>query len=521
MKIMQVLSLSSSHHISLCLITNHHNDPSRYGGPDCSERQCKYGIDPLYTDDTTARVTHTTVRIASDTDAALSGKYAIVFYDVHGEDYMTEPIEIDGTGTINGVTHCTSVTNALKALPNGVVPDVGCSQSVITTSKGVEYTLTFTSNPGYLKELEINQYLDGDRPTVQVTTGATYSIGVYTKVLGEFVDHFAKKCDGLEVTILTDSDASDVWNSDVRPGSLGYISGKLATLTTAEQKILKACLSDSDTDPDNNIDVQNWDTGDLEEADGSNTYKMIGAFPHAIKVVPKEDTTGYNKFKYGSYHLVWYDINASEKFRVANLDNDANQHSEAVVSYVYNTKGIVQQMGYSSHTHLQDNSSPGGASIERIVGYFDAYTNRIYTNYDTSCENQPTSGTRNHVCVEKGAKLFVVDGCWGPGDQGAGTSNPFFGGPSVLRDCADGTAPNRNTGNLYTVTKVYTILSDASRTVTPSTQTILELSVTSIHSLLKLMLISGGLVQKEILRIQIQKQLAVHVITSGLITLEL
>eukprot|EP00594_Rhizosolenia_setigera_P017629 CAMPEP_0178976714 /NCGR_PEP_ID=MMETSP0789-20121207/24011_1 /TAXON_ID=3005 /ORGANISM="Rhizosolenia setigera, Strain CCMP 1694" /LENGTH=354 /DNA_ID=CAMNT_0020665881 /DNA_START=478 /DNA_END=1537 /DNA_ORIENTATION=+ len=224
-------------------------DPGDTVVPDCSERQCKYGIDPLYTDDTTARVTHTTVRIASDTDAALSGKYAIVFYDVHGEDYMTEPIEIDGTGTINGVTHCTSVTNALKALPNGVVPDVGCSQSVITTSKGVEYTLTFTSNPGYLKELEINQYLDGDRPTVQVTTGATYSIGVYTKVLGEFVDHFAKKCDGLEVTILTDSDASDVWNSDVRPGSLGYISGKLATLTTAEQKILKACLSDSDTDP--------------------------------------------------------------------------------------------------------------------------------------------------------------------------------------------------------------------------------------------------------------------------------
>ena len=153
---------------------------------------CKKGIDPLYTDDTTARVTHTNVRISTSESNELSGTYAIKFYDAFGEDYVTTPLHIDGDGSINSVDHCDDVVAALKALPNGVVPDVTCSQTVIPTNKGVEYSLVFIANPGELKELEIDQYLDGDRPTLSVSSG-TYSVGVYTKVLGEDMDYFATR----------------------------------------------------------------------------------------------------------------------------------------------------------------------------------------------------------------------------------------------------------------------------------------------------------------------------------------
>ena len=413
------------------------------------------GVDPLFTDDTTARVTHTTVRFESSDSSALSGNYAIKFYDITGEDWITNPIPLSATGVINGKTHCDSVTEALLELPNGVVPSIECSQNVISTDKGVEYTLTFTGNPGPLRELELDQYLDGSRPTVEVSSG-TLSTGVHTKVLGETMDYFAERCEGITVKVLADSaDGDDSWTAgNVRPGSLGYLSGPSGALTAAEMKILKKCLGDSDWDIDNNVEVANWDYGVVVENDGAQSYNMIGAFPHAIKVVPVESTPGYNIHMPASYHLVWYDVAATGKeFRVANLNSDANLVGEATEMYVYTTKGTVQQMGWGTETEIADNSGAGSSST-RIVGYFDKDSNKIYTNYDTSCQNNPESpNPRNHVCVNKGDKLFVVDSCWGRGDEGAGTASPFFGG-SALNECLDSTVPNKHSGNIYTVNKV-------------------------------------------------------------------
>jgi hypothetical protein len=75
------------------------------------------GVDPLYTDDTTAQVTQTTVRFESSAATALSGQYAIKFYDITGEDWLTDPITITGTGVIGGKTHCDSVKEVLLRLP--------------------------------------------------------------------------------------------------------------------------------------------------------------------------------------------------------------------------------------------------------------------------------------------------------------------------------------------------------------------------------------------------------------------
>lgn len=427
----------------------------RYTGPDCSQRECVSGVDPLYTDDSTVRVTHTTVRFETSDASALSGKYSIKFYDITGEDWLTNPISISGTGVINGKTHCESISEALLELPGEIIPTVECSQTVIDTNKGVEYTLTFTGNPGHLRELELDQYLDGSRSTVSVSSG-TLEIGVHTKVVGESKDYFAQRCEGITVKVLADSDNADnSWTSaNVRPGSLGYLSGPAGPLTAAEKKLLKKCLGDSDWDPENNVEVANWDAGVVVENDGASSYNMIGAFPHAIKVIPVESTQDYNVHMPGSYHLVWYDADATDKeFRVANLNSAANVVGEADEMYVYTTQGTVQQMGWGTEEEIADNSSGGGSST-RVVGYFDKSSNRIYTNYDTSCNSNPSSpNPRNHVCVKKGDKLFVVDSCWGRGDQGAGTVSPIFGG-TALNECDDSTVPSHHSGNIYTVTKV-------------------------------------------------------------------
>ena len=169
---------------------------TRYFGANCSQRKCKYGIDPLWIDDTTARVTQTTVRFETTASSALSGQYALKFYDVFGEDYVTQSLSLSPTG----LNHCDAVTNALMSLPDNAVPTIECNLDPINTDYGFEYTLTFTGNPGKLRELEIVEKLDGSQSTVSVSSGS-YTANVYTKVNGEFVDHFSEKCEGVTETV--------------------------------------------------------------------------------------------------------------------------------------------------------------------------------------------------------------------------------------------------------------------------------------------------------------------------------
>merc|ERR1711998_731736 len=161
------------------------------------------GIDPLYVDDeSTARVASSTYIVRPGFDG-LQGTYAIKFYDVFGEDYVTEPIKAADATT------CLEVVSALEALPNTVIPggSVFCSDyfgqmdellgsyEYDSTPEGGfhMYSLTFTGN---LKPIEIDVTLDGVRATTNTTT-AVWSDGM----TGEFVDHFATQCENVYVTI--------------------------------------------------------------------------------------------------------------------------------------------------------------------------------------------------------------------------------------------------------------------------------------------------------------------------------
>lgn len=123
-------------------------DPG-FDGADCSKAICKYGADPLYSDDEMnvryANFTFALWNIARldttksfDEDSAGTGRaegvtqypagsnFSIVFYDRFGQPWWSDPIDIDAD--------CDVITNTLESLPNNVIKagSVLCSHDVET-----------------------------------------------------------------------------------------------------------------------------------------------------------------------------------------------------------------------------------------------------------------------------------------------------------------------------------------------------------------------------------------------------
>jgi len=97
-------------------------DPVYYGA-DCSLKKCKYGVDPLFYDNTDGAIHQTTVvhlgsasgGTAATVSTALAGTFKLVFYDVFGEKYVTSDL------TAAPALTAATVQRALEALPNGVI----------------------------------------------------------------------------------------------------------------------------------------------------------------------------------------------------------------------------------------------------------------------------------------------------------------------------------------------------------------------------------------------------------------
>lgn len=186
-----------------------------YYGADCSLKKCKYGVDPLFYDNTDGVIYQTTVVHLGSTGgansvagAAISGYFRIIFYDVFGERYVTKPIQAK-----EGLVTASEVKLALQALPNGVIQNsnsdvTGAQTDAVWVSKqdtksgsktttgsigagsagetgaglgvggkgsntaqavgtapaagddyagyGPEFTITFSTNPGILKSIELD-----------------------------------------------------------------------------------------------------------------------------------------------------------------------------------------------------------------------------------------------------------------------------------------------------------------------------------------------------------------------------
>jgi len=92
-------------------------------GPDCSLKLCKYGVDPLYLDDSAVAkyavfdfatlTTDVTAKFTDGTPSEGLGKWSIRFYDNFDHEWITSPI-------VAGAP-CDDVIAALESLPNSVI----------------------------------------------------------------------------------------------------------------------------------------------------------------------------------------------------------------------------------------------------------------------------------------------------------------------------------------------------------------------------------------------------------------
>jgi hypothetical protein len=379
-------------------------------GPDCSLRQCKSDIDPLYFDDTSTTKTAVFDFAILSTSSDLSGfkngmvdsstgKWAIVFYDLFGQKWQTKPL-------LAGAS-CDEVLAALNELPNDVVPPMSSSHCTLTSKtnanplttadswdsidnmydasrpikykmafwllsnefkglagaasyagyqnlqgpefSGYIYRIHFRKNPGALRQPEINVHLDGPRPSLAGSRLANHEL--VTKVWtdgqqGENIDYFADHCDGVTVTV--SYDGTNKWS---------YLNG----LSTAEISLLKACLGESDFDKTNNVGIQNWDYGSAD-------------YPHLVKLV----LTTTDSADGGLYAALYY---TGSQFRLFNPF--VPQDGVATDVYeVYTTKGTLARTTEQAFAHF------GFASNQIVTANFSWDLTKGKTAYsgDISCE---------------------------------------------------------------------------------------------------------------------------------------
>jgi hypothetical protein len=225
-------------------------------------------VDPLFYDSTDGVIRQTTVIHlgSSGTNAAkLQGTFKIVFYDVFGEKYVTKPINAAWSADGNTrIATAASVREALEALPNGVIsannqdvtatpPEAvtvsmhSATAGTHTTDGGIgagaggesgaglgtvggfgsEFTVTFKSNPGVLKSIELD--------TRQIQDDGVPEYWVANARQGEFASRYTDN-KGRINTLKYGSKlvfTNDDWSTAVGTGALVKIGGQEFITTAA------------------------------------------------------------------------------------------------------------------------------------------------------------------------------------------------------------------------------------------------------------------------------------------------
>jgi hypothetical protein len=416
------------------------------------------------------------------TEATLTGTFALKFYDVFGEDFSTKPIVLEDytTSVGDGQTNtCSDIVNALEALPNTVVEHdtVHCQERNVGVGYGgqcgVTYSLTYTGNPGYLKDLEVDYYLDGQRATVFNhfgEAGVNVTTEVFTGNNVGAVDYWATKCEGVEITTN--------WLSD---GELGVNKwGYLGSIDTGDEySSLVRCLGDSNGIEIDNVEVYNWDygswsypnprgnadyAGDGTGPDSQTAYSSVmGGNPHIIRLVPKDYHDVHDETQLA---LVWVDQQVKPGtfgFRAWM----ASPPEDTTTTYIpYATDGTAELVYLDDD--LDHELHATGGFEPRVTARFTRGSNLIYTSHDAACE---TASNIINPCLDKGDMIFLFDANWGRthntsvSDYGAKQRNyTMFGGKDFYthRTASNGDGSfyadrnyNTNTGVPYTIKKIY------------------------------------------------------------------
>jgi hypothetical protein len=324
---------------------------SGYFGPDCSQRHCKTGVDPLYLDDaatikygifdfatltTRSNVTSFGQLFTDGEFQASPGMWALRFYDSFGEDWLTTPLAAGAS--------CSDIITALENIPNDVVPKDSVYCTKTSFFNGTENTFTEGANnaayyrdaqePTYKLHYKMSvwegmtdaNYGELSQSTPLTVYGSSYDATASSVKLSGYIyrlkffgnpgalkqPEIEVHLDGKRPTLVSKNSKviTKVWtdgqqgeNQDyfadycdgvtVTIGTTSSGSSFLTGFTTAEKNLLKKCLGSSDEDVTNNVDIYNWDYGSK-------------LYPHMIKLV--RTVTTYSDGGY--YAVVWYDTAA-------------------------------------------------------------------------------------------------------------------------------------------------------------------------------------------------------------------
>merc|ERR1711988_2051872 len=354
-----------------------------YSGADCSARVCKHGADPLYYDDfANTRFANFTMQFymqpsgSSGSYAQAYGNYSIIFTDVYGEDWETDPIDINAG--------CGVIQERLESLPNDVIPtgsvlcyrseedqhvlntDTNTGQVVSSTvdetvvsrtaaltgaflaENGMiydttmqivaRYIIAFPGNPGEIPTPKINKYLDGARPTLFTTETGASTLGWHVfpnGFTGESTDYVNDECEGVLVKIKEDYEKFQ-----------NYL-----VIDSAESgKRLKECLGDSNGITSDNVEVYDWDYGTFTN-------------PHLIKLVDatQDEYVEYLRADGSSYKVLQTD-GSNDYVNTADLLYPVSLLCNNGKEWVYATSGSVSTDGgnrYSGSDGTQAGTAGG------------------------------------------------------------------------------------------------------------------------------------------------------------------
>lgn len=449
-----------------------------YYGPDCSLRQCKFGVDPLYLDDA-ATVKYSifdfaTLTTAQDYVATINGQnvlftdgqaepglgyWSIRFYDAFGEDWVTDPI-------VAGAT-CNQVMDALYGLPNDVIPPNSLYCSNTTVVNGTENTWSdnepffdsqngpssskpyriiyklslwesYTpSDQGEISPLTpIQIYRGSNDTTYQTISGHFYRLKFFGNPGAIKQPEIEVYLDGKRPSLISSGAKviTKVW-TDGQQGeyndyfadhcdgvttTIGFTLDKTSYLTgftIAEKNLLKRCLGDSDFDTSNNQDVYNWDKGSK-------------LYPHIIKLV--RTVTTYTDGGY--YAVVWYDTsvkldNTHTKGTFKLLNPFSPPDNFLTDNYdIYTTKGTLA---------LTSNNS------EATFGFASKFIYTTNTAYDILGNSSFDGDISCEIGNNNADKMMYIFHCLNKGDMFTiiNWEHPEYNPPHI---------------NMYTAERLYT-----------------------------------------------------------------
>lgn len=409
-----------------------------YYGADCALRECKFGADPLYFDDN-ANIRYsnwTVVLAAKQGEVSLEGTYSITFYDHHGEDWETGPLQHDST--------CADLIKALEDIPNDVIPDksVRCYKFDVGVDDSYSYwnaqpdlrvlhryTLMFPENPGALKEIRLNKYLDGNRPTL-TTANPDNELQMWV-----FADGFHGEDDDM-----VPDECEDVQISFRRSGGVPAV-GSLSDyhyLSFIDPEVMipkfKRCLGDADNDmtfAGVENDVYDWDFGTDQNP---HLVKFIEDSPvvisrvcHSVNdyaLVDENNVAGwcFDEAPAGFYAPVIFH-NAVEEFVV--YSGAAGDYDPYTVFRVFTTTGYLNRVNKwaevftksESFADLHSNvlySYQRGKIVNDVIFPASAAEQRDLAAWsgNIDCETVTVSDKTKEDCLQKGDRVmfFTAEG---------------------------------------------------------------------------------------------------------------